>query len=95
MSSISNTEPKPQGFILVEDGQDGIQTSFYLSRSGAETALIEMGLGYTAGGEAFFTKEQLEEHVRLMREAEERQEWYVIEAMSMTSFWINVVDINA
>lgn len=95
MPTSTTPEAAGKGFVFVEDGQDGIKVRFFFSRTGAEAALTEAGLEYQTGGQPLFTQEQMVEHIRLMREAEERQEHYVVECLSIGSLWIDVVDLEA
>ena len=95
MPTTTPIDSPAKAFVFVEDGQCGIQTRVFMSRPGAEKALIAAGLEYQTAGKPIYTQSDLETHLRRMQAAELRGESYVIECADLGVLWINAVDIEA
>lgn len=81
-------------FILVEDGESGITTRAFLSRGGAERALLAAALEYRRGAEPIHPEAALRAAIVRMREAAERGEHDVIECGDQGTLWIDTVELE-
>lgn len=81
-------------FVLVEDGESGITTRVFLSRPGAERALLKAALDYRRDGEPIHSEDSIKAAIAQMREAAAGGEHPVIECGDQGTLWIDTVELE-